>query len=350
MQRLVFLNKFRRKSMPEFPAQQLPQLMVVAEMAAVTDEVFERFYLPSLRNLHQISGEAFIPNLQRIITVLRLRKGVILPPVVDPSTVAERKDRWTYAIFLAVCFHGWEHLLSEENRHDLRKTPSPLLEQREILSLVPPEGLKWLQAEPGLWSEWLNFIKGKASGTGEVHRLVTAAAACCGKVVRQPSSPHYQAKDSKRCVNQKCEETHLLMSVGAPADREENRKDDQENRANGPESKRTIQKKIHDDRFLNWLREEIDAGLVSVDQPGGIVFRINEGLLLKSPEIFRRFGESVGEEWNRVQNRFLRRKLHVKNDDGGNFHRVEVNDDLVQGILLPDIPSLLDFLGLVCES
>ncbi len=349
MQHLVFLNKFCRRSLPELPAQQLPQLMVVAEMTAVTDEVFERFYLPTLRILHQISREAFDSNLQRITTVLRLRKGVILPPVADPSMVAERKDRWTYAVFLAACFRGLEPLLSEENRHDLGKPPSLLLEQREILALVPPEGHRWLQAEPDLWSEWLNSIEGKSSGTGEIHRLVAAAATCCGKVGRRPLSPDYQTKGSNQCVNQKREETHFLMSMGAPADKGGNQKEDQEYRGNGPESNRTIQKKIQDDKFLNWLREEIDAGLVSVDKPDGLVFRINEGLLLKSPEIFRRFGESVGEEWNRVQNRFLRRKHHIKNIDGCNFHRVEVNGEIIQGVLLPDDPSFLDFLGFNCK-
>jgi len=74
-------------------------------------------------------------------------------------------------------------------------------------------------------------------------------------------------------------------------------------------------KKIQEEDLLNWLREEIEAGHISVDQPGWLVFRINKGLLLKSPGTFHRYEESVGEEWYRVHNRFLPRKLHVKNDD-----------------------------------
>ncbi|HHJ40444.1 MAG TPA: hypothetical protein ENJ86_13470 [Methylothermaceae bacterium] len=68
-------------------------MKVVDEKAAVTDDVFERFYLPPLSKPHQISGEALSSNLQRVITLQRPRKEVILSPVAGPSVVDERRDR-----------------------------------------------------------------------------------------------------------------------------------------------------------------------------------------------------------------------------------------------------------------
>ncbi|MCI0668059.1 MAG: TraI domain-containing protein [Methylococcaceae bacterium] len=88
-------------------------------------------------------------------------------------------------------------------------------------------------------------------------------------------------------------------------------------------------------QFLNWLRENIRNGQLSVDAPGSRIHNIAEGVFLVSPAIFREFVETTRSElsWEKVQKRFLKLNLHVKTADGLNVHKRLVSGVVLHGII-----------------
>ncbi len=96
-------------------------------------------------------------------------------------------------------------------------------------------------------------------------------------------------------------------------------------------------------RFLAWLRDNLAKGLLEVNTPSGRVHRVEEGLLLISPGIFKDYKDPHPEaSWQQVQRRFSRLKLHRKRSDGTNIHLYDVLGEksrkrsVVKGYLLPD--------------
>ncbi|MGR9105929.1 MAG: conjugal transfer nickase/helicase domain-containing protein [Gammaproteobacteria bacterium] len=89
-------------------------------------------------------------------------------------------------------------------------------------------------------------------------------------------------------------------------------------------------------QFLDWLRENIRTGQLTVDSPGSRIYSVPEGLFLVSPAIFKDFVDRAGSElnWEYVQKRFLKLGIHTKTPDGLNVHKHTVNGVSLHGIVL----------------
>ncbi len=330
---------FRPKNETTFPSDRSKKLSPaeseLANIAAVTDEVFYKFYRPPLMNFLRLF-ETEIDIYTRLFQSLRLRESVILPSGSDPHIVAERRDAWTYGVFLAALFvdaNHWPELLQDRcpwgedftsktgiaNRH-------PLSGFCIALSLVPTAGLTWLWQDAELWTEWVGALLGESRGSGEILRIVHTAV---GRKTSKPDQP--ESRDSSlpqpgmADIN---EDTIHELKANNENDRDENE----------------IPERICNDPFLDWLKREITAGRIKVDETG-LVYQTDAGLLLRSPEIFKRFADEIGEDWHRIQNRFLRRRFHCKRDEGSNIHRLDINGKQVSGILLSK-KSVLQMLDL----
>jgi hypothetical protein len=80
-------------------------------------------------------------------------------------------------------------------------------------------------------------------------------------------------------------------------------------------------------RFIEWVRQGIADGTLSVNVRGALVHGVEDGLLLASPGIFRAFirrdgagqGES-GDAAKRLQREVLRAGWHLRADGGVNLH------------------------------
>jgi hypothetical protein len=87
--------------------------------------------------------------------------------------------------------------------------------------------------------------------------------------------------------------------------------------------------------FLEWLRNGISSGVLSVNAPTGHLHVVDAGLLLASPGVFRAF---AGDNWREVQKRFLKRRLTERTPNGENiFHYRRRDDrvrDTVKGVLI----------------
>lgn len=75
------------------------------------------------------------------------------------------------------------------------------------------------------------------------------------------------------------------------------------------------------------------------------VHTVAEGVLLVSPGIFKDFvaGHPTLNDWNAVQKRFLKLKLHRKTATGTTIHRYQLKDlrkKHINGLLIPNATCL----------
>lgn len=89
-------------------------------------------------------------------------------------------------------------------------------------------------------------------------------------------------------------------------------------------------------RFLSWLREEISNSRVAVNAVNARVHRVQEGVLLVSPGVFRDYVRAHPEEgtYEQAQRRFQRLGLHRKAGDGTNIFTYEVQGPRKTGAVL----------------
>ncbi|WP_456380907.1 MobH family relaxase [Thiolapillus sp.] len=101
-------------------------------------------------------------------------------------------------------------------------------------------------------------------------------------------------------------------------------------------------------RFLAWMRQNLQSGLLEMNSASGRIHRVPEGLLLISPGIFKDYRDPHPDAtWQHVQRRFARLKIHEKMTDGTNIHVYHVIGEksrkrsLVKGFLIPeaDLPE-----------
>ena len=192
-------------------------------------------------------------------------------------------------------------------------------------SLVPTAGLTWLWQDAELWTEWVGALLGESRGSGEILRIVYTAV---GRDISKQDQP--ESQDS---------------SLSPPGMTDINEDTIRESKANNDTDGNEIPERIYNDPFLDWLKREITAGRIQIGDKTGLVHRTDAGLLLRSPEIFKRYADEIGEDWRRIQNRFLRKRLHCKRDEGSNIHRMDIDGKQVSGILLPE-KSVLQMLDL----
>jgi hypothetical protein len=94
-------------------------------------------------------------------------------------------------------------------------------------------------------------------------------------------------------------------------------------------------------RFLTWLRDGIRTGRLELNATNARLHRVDEGLLLVSPGIFKDYRDPKGADWTYVQKRFTKLKLHSKNPDGTNIYTYDVTGkkrrSIIKGYLIPDL-------------
>jgi hypothetical protein len=91
------------------------------------------------------------------------------------------------------------------------------------------------------------------------------------------------------------------------------------------------------EQFLAWLRDGVTAGRVLVNSVNARIHVVPEGVLLISPAIFKDFDR---ENWQQVQKRFTKLRIHRRRTDGTNIHTYKVighrKQSRIKGYLLPD--------------
>jgi len=314
----------------------------LALFAAVTDDVFISYYRPPLVRMRQFLGSdsEFYQNVrQRLFKAMRTRGGVILPAGCDPHIVAERRDVWTYGVYLAALFFDMNQLLNKVDvcpwtgKKGLSLGNPHLSGLAVAISWIPEAGLAWLWQDQDLWSELIAILSGKAGkgSDSDILRIIFST-----EEETLPTTPSQAYFDTSTIGN-------IPASKSFPDEPSIN--NDEANSGKemhlNDNKKHSVPTKVINEPFVNWLKEQLENGEIKTGE-NELVCPTENGWLLKSPDIFRVFTKETDEDWQRAQNRFLRKKLHLKHEDGSNFHR----NGKSRGILLKKDSDVVRYIGL----
>jgi len=239
----------------------------------------------------------------------------------------------------------------------LSEKASPLLVHR----ILPRCGMKWLASDHAVFLQWLAYLssdRGNAGAIGEIigtadERLVSmySGAKPMDEKIMVPFDSLVPKKNEKG-ESTAAESARLdVVKVGDTADQlthilldptlqKEDKRDDRGIDADccipdmrnvpveegGPSNNKMLPKKSDTDRadqFLSWLRDSIQDRSIRANAPNSILQVVEEGVLLATPGIFKRFAESKGDAagWVKIQKAFLKKGLHEKGAGGINVHK-----------------------------
>jgi hypothetical protein len=199
---------------------------------------------------------------------------------------------------------------------------APLLAQH----VVPSAGLKWLWSNRQALVCWIDTISEDVSTGGVLGEII--GPSCIGRDRKESA----QAVRSSPAPNED----------GKPATGPRSPPIDATQDAEALQIEESTGEKPDDAgrKFLLWLQAQLRNGEIVVNGKEASVHRVSEGLLLISPDIFRDFDEP---NWQHVQKRFLKLKLHRKSGLGNNFTTYFTDGNppsMCRGLLIPDLRTV----------
>jgi hypothetical protein len=235
--------------------------------------------------------------LATVLRALDHRRGQILPRNAPPETLGALAHRWTYAVFAAALLR------------DVGSEPSADA-ARQFERWVPGLIQRWLGEDAALVAELRAVLNGAADPSSAIAELVERAATGARPAIAasvppdapQPQSSAAEATAEPAAVAPDVSGPELLDAV-----------DD-----TGSERAR---------RFMAWVKQGVADGKLPVNVRGALVHRVEDGLLLASPGIFRAFVRQEGtgrdeprDAAKRLQRDVLRAGWHLRADGGVNLH------------------------------
>ena len=175
---------------------------------------------------------------------------------------------------------------------------------------VPPIVQAWLDEHPPLIAELRAVLVGRADASSAIAELVERAATGA-RPRAEVAVPRAQTESIAGAVEASVETAPIAIE------------------ANGPEFLDGVDAAGAERprRFIEWVRQGIADGTLSVNLHGALVHGVEDGLLLASPGIFRAFirrdGAGQGEPGDaakRLQREVLRAGWHLRADGGVNLH------------------------------
>ena len=225
------------------------------------------------------------------------RRGQILPRNAPPETLGALAHRWTYAVFAAALLR------------DVGNEPSADA-ARQFEAWVPGLIQRWLGEDAALVAELRAVLTGAADPSSAIAELVERAATGARPAIAMSVPP-----DAPELLSSAAEAT----AEQAPATPEVSGSEFLDGVDDtGSERAR---------RFMAWVKQGVADGTLPVNVRGALVHRVEEGLLLASPGIFRAFVRQEGsgrdeprDAAKRLQREVLRAGWHLRADGGVNLH------------------------------
>jgi hypothetical protein len=340
-------------------------------------------------------GGRFVHALELALRVLSLRRGYALPRAASPEVVGEFAHRWTYAALIAALLHSTTRVATglrieliggaaelgpwiPENGpmsrgqatayrvRALAALPAECRDERLgrdrlYREWVPAYVREWLDEDPQLAAElgaWLGRDQDETSSV--LDELVRGASGSGSSVER--ADPAVRTEDDEVRSFDLSDSSSAAATVAAVADaRAPAHEDSVVVSPTAPDpavSSRTVVARV----FQNWLRLELEAGSIRVNDEGGMVHRVAEGLLLVSPKIFQVFAgvlrttpgvhgvdipADAGNPAKWVQREVLRPKWHRCTAGGQALHRYVYRSGRrlgadVFGVIIPDVERFID--------
>lgn len=255
--------------------------------------------LEAVSGSHRYSGPG--GRLHRALAIalraLDHRRGQILPRNAPPETLGALAHRWTYAVFAAALLR------------DVGSKPAADAARR-FAGWVPELIQRWLGEDAALVAELRAVLNGAADPSSAIAELLERAATGARSAIAVSVSP--DAPEPLSRVAEAASEPTLVTPEGRGPEFLDGVDDTGSERAR---------------RFVAWVKQGVADGTLSVNLRGALVHRVEEGLLLASPGIFRAFVRQEGpgrdeprDAAKRLQREVLRAGWHLRADDGVNLH------------------------------
>ena len=232
-----------------------------------------------------------------VLCALDHRRGQILPRNAPPETLGALAHRWTYAVFVAALLR------------DVGSEPSADAARR-FEGWVPGLIRRWLGDDATLVAELRAVLTGAVHPSSAIAELVERAATGTRQAIATSVPP-----DTPEPLSSAAEAT-AEPTLATPE-------------GSGPEFLDVVDDTGSERarRFMTWVKQGIADGTLPVNARGALVHRVEEGLLLASPGIFRAFVRQEGpgrdeprDAAKRLQREVLRAGWHLRADGGVNLH------------------------------
>ncbi len=335
---------------------------------SVSDEYFDRYYRLALTNYASLVQLLPFPNktnpnnlsmlnytLDDIYNILRRRKSELLPENAAPEKIEVLEGVYTYAAFTAGLLKNVDYLLthfdlwvfsdkkkylgkwdvfsgpiSEGNNYQFRVKKRELSDERKarprdqkidrVISLllarqiIPDLGLRWLNEDSELFENWISVVTG--SRVSNLARVVYGTTDSEKEIARNRTAKKLNSILLEDIAinsdnEQEVAEGNIYLSPDEIAEKINSSPDNFLANTHLVKAQRIGKdREAHDtDNFLNWIIRGIRNKLLSCNQADSIIHVVQNGVVLVSPAIFRKYAElEFGSEdlWQNLQHRFLR--------------------------------------------
>jgi len=190
------------------------ELKEIEELTGLPKEHFEHYYMKPLERYvesiqllpaseshhHSHVGGMLQHTIEVLVNALRLRRGQILPPGILPEEIEQRKDIWTYAVYLCALLHDVGKIITDQRMASpdskkwnlLSSHPMPgeyecqfnlgrkhkfheKLPAFVIHKFIDPDVYDWLMQDDEVFSTIVNFMSGDMHSAGMVGEIVQKA-------------------------------------------------------------------------------------------------------------------------------------------------------------------------------
>ena len=246
---------------------------------------------------HTEPGGLLRHALETVNRAMKIRRGYMLPNGASSECISEQQEVWNFAVLCAALLHdigkpitavrislrdregralhcslacddlpagaSYRPEFSREQQ-DQQHQSIPLLIAGQI---IPKTALQWLSQYPDAFNLWLLTLSGRHTEAGMLGEIITRAD--------QYATPKPLSQ------NNKDQQLHAEEESGShPSDQP-------------AATSRRAKEKQAGQEFLQWLRQQIVDDKIGINTDNAQLHRVEEGLLMVSPAIFRRYLRSV---------------------------------------------------------
>ena len=315
---------------------------------------------------HTEPGGLLRHRLEIIDHAMKIRRGYMLPNGASTECISEQQEIWSFAVLCAVLLYDIGKSITDvmislrdekgsesywllacddmpadssyrtvfcRERADKHHQSIALLITGQI---IPKTALQWLSQYPDVFNLWLLALSGRYTEAGILGEIITRADQyATAKSVPQNSETqntgtmHRTSSTSRTASSQPQAESESQPSVQPVA------------------TSRRAKIKQTGQQFFHWLHQQIVDEKISINTVNACLHTVDEGLLLVSPAIFRRYLRVVDHlELSEIQRGFQSLGIHRMTASKKNIwtYRLqgEKREHKLNGMLISDPLTVLD--------